>query len=111
MSNILSRFLTDKCTVWRKTSEPDDFGQILFGAAQVIACVYSEGGKLTTDNDGNQFVPIAEFDMYDAGLTVGDLIAFGEYTGTPENAPANKIRKVVFGTELRGKRDVTVMTG
>ena len=49
--------------------------------------------------------------MYDAGLTVGDLIAFGTHTGAPENAPANKIRKVVFGTELRGGRDVTVMTG
>jgi hypothetical protein len=56
-------------------------------------------------------VPIAEFDMYDEGIKIGDLIAFGTYAGTPDLAPANKIRKVVLGTEIRGKRDVTLMTG
>lgn len=111
MSLILSRFLKDNCTVWRSTGEPDDFGQIQYGAAESFKCAYQEGGKLTTDKDGNQFVPIAEFDMYDQGIKIGDLIAFGTYTSTPDLAPANKIRKVVLGTEIRGKRDVTLMTG
>jgi hypothetical protein len=111
MSTILQRFLTDKCTTWRRAGEVDDYGQIPFGAPVVINCCYVEGGKLTTDNDGNQFMPIAEFDMQDAGLKVGDLIAFGAHPGTPESAPAHKIRKIVISTELRGARDVTVMTG
>ena len=111
MSLILSRFLKDKCTVWRAIGEPNDFRQIQYGAAEPFKCAYQEGGKLTTDKDGNQFVPIAEFDMYDQGIKIGDLIAFGTYTETPDLAPANKIRKVVLGTEIRGNRDVTLMTG
>lgn len=108
MSQVLSRFLTSKCTVWRSTGEPDLYGQITYGPPEVLPCGYREGGKLTRDKDGNQFVPYATFYLVNDAIKLGDIIEVGELSGPPAG---QMVRKVERATELRGAIDVAVMTG
>lgn len=55
MSEFSSWAYTAKVTFWPVTR--DEWGQIIYGAAVTFDCDWSQGGKMTRDDTGQEFMP------------------------------------------------------
>lgn len=110
MSQIIDRFLTETCTIWPAQSGVNEFGQVTYGAPVQKSCQYKNGGKLTRDQNGNEFAPATTYVMR-YNPPIGSLIAIGSHTGTHDAVITEKIRVIQTGNPLRGAPDYMVITG
>lgn len=89
----LSRFTTDKATVWTPTpGDPSDpFSDATWTRAVINVC-YIQGGKTQRDSDGAEFMPQSTF-YSDTELVRGQRIVLGEVADTEPTSEAETIRK------------------
>lgn len=105
MNQAAQLVMTDIATVWPNNGK-DEYQQITYGTPFTIPCSFREGGKLTRDDMGDQFVPMSTFRAFVSPVLPkkGDIIALGDLTAnaTPSGLKeAQTIRKVVTKTPFR----------
>lgn len=103
---------TDTVTMWPVTR--DAYDQPTYGAPVTVACSWMDGGRLTRDDTGQEFVPGSTV-WIDVGpaVNVGDRLKIGTFTGTPPS-DAEVIRKIKgwnSNTQAWGAGDLALVTG
>ena len=103
--------MTDTATVWPR-AELTDFGAE-FGEPYTIKCNFREGGKLTRDQNGEEFTPSASIRTFDDRPRRGDVIAIGSFLGQsrPVDFPSYTIRKIDNKSNFYGKQPKIILTG
>lgn len=114
MSDFSSWAYTSKVTFWPVTR--DEWDQITFGSPVTFDCDWSQGGKLTRDDTGQEFVPQSTVWIDAAPSNAprrGWRMMVGEHTGSPA-ATAETVRAVHSWnpeTFSEGLADFAIMTG
>lgn len=99
MNDAAALVMTDVATVW-EVSGTNEFGQSSFAAPYLIACNYSEGGKLQISDEGTEFMPAATFRTFDARPSRKSFIMQGDHTdiAAPVSGRAFQVRRLVTKT-------------
>lgn len=100
MSSAANWSYTSTLTIWPQASE-DKYGDAAPGTPYTIMGSWEEGGEMSTDETGEEFMPASTYHFESARDASpfperGDFIAIGDHTATadPMAANAERIRKV-----------------
>jgi hypothetical protein len=104
------RQMNDIATVWPNAGT-DDFGFPSYGDPYTISCNIFDGGKLTKDEKGDEFMPMQTIRTLDTAPQKDDLIIAGDFTivGTHSGTGAQRIRKRRTVTNFRGVQQSTAL--
>lgn len=95
-----ARTMTQIATVWPVGADSNGYPTV--GTPYTIKCNHVQGGKLTRDANGEEFVPSDTFRTLDARPQRGDSIATGDLTANAAPTGAQQIRKAGGETPFAG---------